>query len=80
MSDKLKNLVEVAMTLSREERAEAVALLIDSLDDEDQMDSPPLSDAWVKELDSRCAAYERGEAKSVPIEKILQMLRQRNYA
>lgn len=75
MSDKLKNVMEVALTLSREERGEAIALLLDSLESNGDVDQASIDAATVAESDRRYQAYKRGEMKSVPVEEILEMCR-----
>lgn len=55
------------LKLSKEERAELVHLLIDSLDFEEQFDS---EEAWAEELKRRIDQYESGEGSSTSWDEV----------
>lgn len=59
--------------LSAQERLDLIGDLCDSLDPV----KVPVSRAWQEELDRREAAYDAGEAVSVPWSTVLADLRQR---
>ena len=59
MTDLVAELVQRGKALSAEERTLVVELLRETLD---EPVDPDVEDAWRKELRSRTAAYERGEA------------------
>ena len=59
MADPVAELVERGKSLSPEDRARLVDLLLETL--EDPAD-PGVEEAWRVELRSRVSAYERGEA------------------
>jgi putative addiction module component (TIGR02574 family) len=61
MSDTLKELERQARSLSAEERAQLVEMLLESLRES------PLADSeaeWDREIAERTAAYDRGELKT----------------
>ena len=62
MTATAKKLLQDALTLSVEERAELVEALSDSL----HLDPTELSPGWRDEVRSRIEQLESGEAKSVP--------------
>ena len=33
---------------------------------------PEIEEAWIKEAEERFAAYEKGELKAIPLEKVLK--------
>ena len=67
MSDTLKELEQQARSLSAEERAELVEMLLDSLRE------APLAEieaAWDREIAERAEAYDRGELKTFSAEDV----------
>lgn len=63
MTDKCGRLLEEALALPRAERAELTEQLLSSLGPGPQ---EALSEEWVREIESRIAAFERGELKAIP--------------
>ena len=67
MTEQTSNLLQKALTLSEEERADLACSLIDSLDatvDENAMS------AWDQEIAQRVSDLESGRAKTVPWEEL----------
>ena len=67
MSDIVADLAEKARALPAAERSRLVELLLESLHE------PPLAEveaAWAKEIESRVAAYERGEVETFAAEDV----------
>ena len=67
MTQQALNLLQKALALSEEERAELASSLIDSLDatvDEDAQS------AWDQELAKRIADLDSGKAKTIPWEEV----------
>jgi putative addiction module component (TIGR02574 family) len=60
-------ILESALALSENERAELVAKLLDSLD---QGSDPDAEEAWVAEITKRAESVLRGEAKLVDWEEV----------
>ena len=58
MSDE-KDVLSQALLLPRQGRAELAARLLESLDDESDSD---VDQAWLDEIERRCAAVDAGEA------------------
>jgi putative addiction module component (TIGR02574 family) len=63
MASSPKELYERAMSLSDQDRAELVGLLLETLDTEEESG---VEAAWLKEIDRRIAALDSGSAKTVP--------------
>ena len=67
MSEELKELERQARALSAEERAQLAERLLESLRE------APIADieaAWEREIESRAAAYDRGELETVSAEEV----------
>lgn len=67
MNDTVAELAEKARNLAPEERSRLVELLLESLQES------PLGDvqaAWSKEIESRVAAFERGEIQTFAAEDV----------
>ena len=67
MTEQTSNLLQKALALSEEERADLACSLIDSLDatvDEDAMS------AWDQEIAQRVSDLDSGQAKTVPWEEL----------
>jgi putative addiction module component (TIGR02574 family) len=78
MSDKKKEVLEAALALTADERAEIAEQLLESLEERDaSLDQVAIDASWAAEADRRYQAYKRGEMNSVPIEDVLQMLKGR---
>ena len=63
MASSPKDLYERAMSLSDQDRAELVGLLLETLDTEEESG---VEAAWLKEIDRRIAALDSGSVESVP--------------
>ena len=67
MSDLLKEISRRASALSPEERAQLAEVMLESLH---ERSSAEVDAAWDRELQTRIAAYERGESKLVPAKDV----------
>lgn len=67
MTEQASNLLQKALTLSEEERAELACSLIDSLDP--TVDEGAAS-AWDQEIARRISDLDSGRAKTVPWEEV----------
>jgi putative addiction module component (TIGR02574 family) len=63
-----KEILKEAITLSPSQKAELIDNLLSSLDSPDR----EIDELWSKEVESRIDAYERGEIKTVILEKVLK--------
>lgn len=73
MSELAEKLIEQALGLPAEERAEVAERLLSSLE-------PPLSrvdQLWAQEAEDRLDAYERGEIKAIPAEDVFNAIKNR---
>jgi putative addiction module component (TIGR02574 family) len=61
-----------ALALPREERAQLARRLIESLDDD-----PQVEEAWAIEIQRRLDAIDRGEVEMIPAEQVLAEARRR---
>lgn len=62
----------VALALPREERARLAQRLIESLDDD-----PEVEEAWAIEIQRRLDSIDRGEVEMIPAEQVLAEARRR---
>jgi putative addiction module component (TIGR02574 family) len=75
VSDASKSILDTALALSSEERAELAEKLLESFEaDDEQVDSAQIDAAWGREAQRRMADYRAGKIGSVPIEEIFGML------
>ena len=72
MSTEARRLFDLAIRLSPRARADLAALLIRSLDREED---PDASEAWEKELDRRLAQIESGRAEWISWETLRRRLK-----
>ncbi len=72
MSKKSEKLLEEALSLSPEERAEVAASLLDSLDEHED---EAVEEAWAKEIEKRIQDVESGRVKTVPWSEVRRRLR-----
>ncbi|NGZ96974.1 MAG: addiction module antitoxin RelB [Nitrospira sp. WS110] len=72
MTDKTQVIVEQALKLSPNERAEVAEQLIASLDE--ALDTG-VEQAWQEEVQRRLGQIERGEVKMIPWEEVQRRLR-----
>ena len=72
MTQKSQVLLEEALKLTANERAEVAEQLIASLDEGPDTD---VEQAWQKEVQRRIGQIERGEVKTIPWEEVQKRLR-----
>lgn len=72
MTDKSKVVLEEALKLTANERAEVAEQLIASLDEIPDTD---VEQAWQEEIQRRLQQVERGEVKTIPWEEVQRRLR-----
>ena len=73
MSELAEKLIQQALGLSADERAEVAERLLSSLE-------PPLSPIdrlWAQEAEDRIDAYERGEIEAIPAEDVFNAIKNR---
>ncbi|GAA0424946.1 hypothetical protein GCM10009133_36840 [Cocleimonas flava] len=66
MSNSASSILDKALELSANERADVAEKLLSSLDSPD----PRIDELWAKEADSRVEAHKKGELKSVSDEQV----------
>jgi len=67
-------LFKQALELEQRDRAELAKLLIDSLDSAMEQD---VEEAWIREIDRRCAELDSGTVQTIPWEDVLKEARSR---
>ncbi|MGB8325874.1 MAG: addiction module protein [Candidatus Acidiferrum sp.] len=67
MTQRSLEILEKALALSEEERAQIAASLVQSLDDAVDEDA---ESAWQQEIANRAAEVDSGKAKSIPWEEV----------
>lgn len=72
MTDKSKVVLEEALKLTANERAEVAEQLIASLDEVPDTD---VEQAWQEEIQKRLQQIDRGEVKTIPWEEVQRRLR-----
>jgi putative addiction module component (TIGR02574 family) len=72
MTDKSKVVLEEALKLTANERAEVAERLIASLDEVPDAD---VEQAWQEEVQRRLQQIDRGEVKTIPWEEVQRQLR-----
>lgn len=73
MSELAETLIQQALGLSADERAEVAERLLSSLE-------PQLSEidqVWAQEAEDRIDAYERGEIEAIPAEDVFNAIKNR---
>ena len=73
MSELAEKLIQQALGLPANERAEVAERLLSSLE-------PPLSEIdqlWAREVEDRIDAYERGEIRAIPAEDVFNEINSR---
>lgn len=63
-----------ALHLSREDRSKLATRLIESLDDDDDLDPGP---EWNEEIQRRLEEIDNGTAKLIPHDEVMASIRQR---
>ena len=74
MDTQAEQLLQTALTLSPNDRAEIAAQLLESLDGEPDQD---VEAAWAAEIKRRIDQIDRGEVELVPWEEVLRSMRER---
>lgn len=68
MNARAEQVLNEALSLTPSERAQLAERLFSSLD----ISREELDRIWAKEADSRIDAYERGELKAIPAQKVFK--------
>ncbi len=71
LTERSKQLVREAQSLSAAERIEVAESILTSLDEPDQQ----LDKLWAEEAEARLAAYRRGEIKAIGLAEVLAKYR-----
>ncbi len=66
--DVANNILKGALTLKPSQKAKLIDRLLSDLDKPDR----EIDELWAKEAENRIDAYDRGNIKSVPLEKVLE--------
>lgn len=74
MSGKAQKVLEEALTLPPEERADVAATLIESLDEQED---EGVEEAWAQEIERRIRDVESGAVKTIPWSEARRRLRER---
>jgi putative addiction module component (TIGR02574 family) len=69
-----ENLLQSALSLPANDRAEIAASLIESLDEETEAD---VEAAWVDEVKRRLESIDKGEVQLIPAEEVMRSMRER---
>ena len=70
MNTDVQSVISSALSLPLPERALVAQKLLESLDEDAEIDA-----AWVAEAEDRLAAYERGELQEVDYDEVMRELR-----
>lgn len=74
MSGKAQKVLEEALTLPPEERADVAATLLESLDEQEDAG---VEEAWAQEIEQRIRDVESGAVKTIPWSEARRRLRER---
>lgn len=69
----IKEIEKKSLALNALDKIHLVEKLLSSLDKPD----PEIEQAWIKEADERFSAYEKGELKAIPLEKVLRDIKRK---
>lgn len=69
----IKEIEKKSLALNVLDKIHLVEKLLSSLDKPD----PEIEKAWIKEAEERFAAYEKGELKAIPFEKVLKDIKRK---
>ena len=69
----IKEIEKKTLVLNALDKIHLVEKLLSSLDKPD----PEIEKAWIKEAEERFAAYEKGELKAIPLEKVLKDIKRK---
>lgn len=79
MSLARNTLEQEALLLPKEDRAQLVLHLLDSMDERPGVASPDIEHAWVEEANRRYQAYLCGEEEAIPAEQVFAELREDGF-
>ena len=71
MSENATQVLQNALALPAQERAELVDKLLASLQ---APSDPRLDELWIREAESRLNAYDRGEMEAIPAEEVFDKI------
>jgi len=74
MSGKSKSVLDAALALSADDRAEIAERLMLSLDEQRQQE---IEDAWTAEIQRRMDEVDRGEVAMIPADEAMRRIRER---
>ena len=77
MSGKSKSVLDAALALPADERAEIAERLMLSLDEQRQRE---IEDSWAAEIQRRMDEVDRGEVAMVPADEAMRQIRERRRA
>ena len=66
--DVTNNILKDALTLKPSQKAKLIDKLLSTLDKPDR----EIDELWAKEVEERIEAYDRGQIKAIPLEKIIE--------
>jgi putative addiction module component (TIGR02574 family) len=73
MSSSSEQILKDALALPAQERAALLERLLVSFQ---SAPAPNLDELWIREAEERLEAYNRGELKAVPVEAVLERIKQ----
>ena len=73
MKEKSKKVLDAALSLSEEDRAEVIEHLLSSLDD--SVDEAEIDEAWRIEISKRSKEIEMGTVKPIPWNRVKELAR-----
>ena len=74
MGTQAEHLLQTALSLPPNERAEIAASLIESLDEETEAD---VEAAWAEEIKRRIESIDKGEVQLIPADEVMRSMRER---
>jgi putative addiction module component (TIGR02574 family) len=77
MNTQSQEIIDIALALPDEDRADIAATLIRSLETETDADADAM---WAAEIQRRMDAIDRGEVRLVPWDDVMRELRARSHA
>ena len=69
----IKDIEKTTLALNALDKIHLVEKLLSSLDKPD----PEIEKVWIKEAEERFAAYEKGELKAIPLEKVMRDIKRK---
>jgi len=74
MDTQAEQVLQSALGLSADDRAEIAATLINSLDEDTAQD---IEAAWAEEIKRRLDSIDKGEVQLIPAEEVMRSMRER---